>query len=72
MGAYFFTKGDNFLGAARELMSSDISDDMKEYYVSLIYNILIEKQRKIGLAKGKFYCFGTPEELTQYLKDYSY
>jgi NDP-sugar pyrophosphorylase family protein len=72
MGAYFFTKGDNFLSAARELMSSDISDDMKEYYVSLIYNILIEKQRKIGLAKGKFYCFGTPEELAQYLKDYSY
>jgi hypothetical protein len=39
---------------------------MKEYYVSLIFNILISEGKKIGLAKGTFHCFGTPEELTAY------
>lgn len=67
MGAYFFTKASNFLVAAHELMTRNISESMKEYYVSLIYNILIENNKKIGLAKGIFYCFGTPEELKKYL-----
>lgn len=72
MGAYFFTNASSFLDAAHQLMSNDISESMKEYYVSLIYNILIENNKKIGLAKGTFYCFGTPEELDAYLKTYSY
>lgn len=66
MGAYFFTSGSVFLDAAHELLSKEISDTMKEYYVSLIYNILIEKNKKVGLAKGKMYSFGTPEELARY------
>lgn len=72
MGAYFFTNASNFLDAAHQLMSDDISESMKEYYVSLIYNILIENNKRIGLAKGTFYCFGTPEELRAYLETYSY
>lgn len=68
MGAYFFTKAASFIDAARQLMSADISDTMKEYYVSLIYNILIENSKRVGLAKGIFYCFGTPEELSAYLE----
>lgn len=67
MGAYFFTKASNFLDAAHQLLKNEISESMKEYYVSLIYNILIESNKKIGLAKGTFYCFGTPEELESYL-----
>lgn len=67
MGAYFFTRAGSFLDAARQLMSNEISETMKEYYVSLIYNILIENGKKIGLAKGIFYCFGTPEELNAYV-----
>lgn len=67
MGAYFFTKASNFLDAAHQLLEKEISESMKEYYVSLIYNILIENNKKIGLAKGVFYCFGTPEELKSYL-----
>jgi len=67
MGAYFFTKASNFLDAAHQLLGNEISESMKEYYVSLIYNILIENSKKIGLAKGTFYCFGTPEELRAYL-----
>ncbi|MEI7918252.1 MAG: glycosyltransferase family 2 protein [Candidatus Saccharibacteria bacterium] len=67
MGAYFFTKAKSFLDATHLLMDEPISDTMKEYFVSLIYNILITNQKRIGLAKGTFYCFGTPEELLAYL-----
>lgn len=70
MGAYFFTHAKSFLDAAHQLMSNEISESMKEYYVSLIYNILIENNRRIGLAKGTFYCFGTPEELADYLEKF--
>jgi len=69
MGAYFFTRASNFLDAAHQLLNKEISESMKEYYVSLIYNILIEENKKIGLAKGTFYCFGTPEELQSYLEN---
>jgi len=67
MGAYFFSAGSTFLDAAHELLNRPITESMKEYYVSLIYNILIESGKQIGLAHGVFYCFGTPEELQQYL-----
>lgn len=67
MGAYFFTKASTFLDAAHELVNRQLGEEMKEYYVSLIYNILIDSNRRIGLAKGSFTSFGTPEELQQYL-----
>lgn len=67
MGAYFFTKAGTFLDAAHELMERQLGDTMKEYYVSLIYNILIDSKKRIGLAKGNFTSFGTPEELNRYL-----
>lgn len=66
MGAYFFTYASSFLDAAHELINTPISESMKEYYVSLIYNILINQHKRIGLAKGTFFCFGTPEELQLY------
>lgn len=68
MGAYFFAKASTFLDAAHTLMERQLGDDMKEYYVSLIYNILIESGKRIGLAKGNFTSFGTPEELNRYLE----
>lgn len=71
MGAYFFTSGHIFLDAAHALVRQPISDAIKEYYVSLIYNILINDGRRIGLAKGSFTSFGTPEELQQYLGSHS-
>ncbi len=69
MGAYFFTRASTFLDAAHELLSRDISESMKEYYVSLIYNILIDNQKRVGLAKGSFTSFGTPDELENYLNN---
>lgn len=66
MGAYFFTKASTFLTAAHQLVERQLGEDLKEYYVSLIYNILIDSNQRIGLAKGSFTSFGTPEELQQY------
>ncbi len=65
-GGYFFTRAGSFLDAAHQLMQRQISAIMKEYFTSLIYNILIEKGKHIGLASGTFYNFGTPEELAAY------
>lgn len=67
MGAYFFTKAATFLDAAHTLVERQLGEEMKEYYVSLIYNILIDTGRRVGLAKGSFTSFGTPEELQAYL-----
>ncbi len=38
-----------------------------EYYVSLIYNLMVEQNKKIALHEvEKFICWGTPEDLEQY------
>ena len=66
MGAYFFTKASSFFEAAESLMSRPISAELPEYYVSLVFNELIEAGKNIGLARGDFYSFGTPGELAEF------
>lgn len=66
MGSYFFTRAGDFLRAADELMAENISAAMPEFYVSLIFNIMLAQGKRIELAVGTFYCFGTPEELAAY------
>lgn len=66
MGVYSFTTARVFLEAADRLMAKQIDAAMPEYYVSLIFNELIGSGRRVGLVRGDFYCFGTPEELAAY------
>ena len=66
MGAYFFTEARTFLTAAEELMLDEISAEMPEYYLSLVFNRMLRAGLKVGLARGDFYSFGTPEELARY------
>lgn len=66
MGAYFFTRAEAFLRGARALMEKQISDEMKEYYVSLVFNELIESGQVVRSAAGELYSFGTPEELARF------
>jgi NDP-sugar pyrophosphorylase family protein len=66
MGVYSFTSARVFLDAADRLMAKQIDAAMPEYYVSLIFNELIASGRRVGLVRGDFYCFGTPEELAAY------
>ena len=67
MGVYSFTRASVFLDAADRLMERQIGAEMPEYYVSLVFNELIAAGRRVGLVRGDFYCFGTPEELAAYL-----
>ncbi|HEX2149551.1 MAG TPA: glycosyltransferase family 2 protein [Actinomycetota bacterium] len=66
MGAYFFTRADVFLEAADALMAKQISARMPEYYVSLLFNELIQSGKRVGLVTGRLDSFGTPEELARY------
>ncbi|SDO32855.1 glycosyltransferase family 2 protein [Geodermatophilus sp. DSM 45219] len=66
MGVYSFTSARVFLEAADRLMARQIDAAMPEYYVSLVFNELISSGRRVGLVRGDFYCFGTPEELAAY------
>jgi NDP-sugar pyrophosphorylase family protein len=67
-GAYFFTKASKFIESAEAMLSNELSDDMKEYYISPLYNIIIKNSGTIKAAYVKdFASFGTPEELNQYI-----
>ncbi|MGY1748054.1 MULTISPECIES: glycosyltransferase family 2 protein [unclassified Modestobacter] len=66
MGVYSFTSARVFLDAAERLVARQIDAAMPEYYVSLVFNELIGSGRRVGLVRGDFYCFGTPEELAAF------
>jgi len=66
IGAYFFRRGADFIMAAQELMTKPISDHMQEFYLSLLFNIIISRGMKVHLTEGEFTSFGTPEELKAY------
>jgi|SRR3989339_1040710 len=66
-GAYFFNTGKIFINAAKNLLKENISKEMPEYYLSLLYNYILKKKHKVLSAKvDKYYSFGTPEELNSY------
>lgn len=68
-GAYCFASGQIFLDGADILMKKSIDGDMNEYYISLLYNVLLSQGRRIALAKvDTFNSFGTPQELAIYLR----
>ncbi|MGK5113043.1 MULTISPECIES: glycosyltransferase family 2 protein [unclassified Geodermatophilus] len=66
MGVYSFPRAQVFLDAADRLMDKQIGAAMPEYYVSLVFNELIASGHRVGLVRGDFYCFGTPEELAAF------
>jgi len=66
-GSYFFARASIFFDAAHELLKQPLDEQMKEYYISFVYRLLISHGKKIGLARGKFTSFGTPEELSAFL-----
>lgn len=66
-GAYFFSTGKRFKEIAHQLLHEP--DFMKpEFYVSLLYNYLLDSGEKVHLAPmEEYYSYGTPEELQRYL-----
>lgn len=66
-GAYFFASKAEFVDSAHKLLKQPLSETMPEYYISFLYNILIDEGKKIQAAfVDEFASFGTPEELASY------
>lgn len=66
-GAYFFSEASLFVEAAERLLTQEINESMPEFYLSALYNILIDSGVDVIAAYiDKFASFGTPEELAEY------
>lgn len=67
-GAYFFGSGKDFKHIAHQLLE-DGTHGKAEFYVSLLYNYLLDEGKVIRLATmEEYYSYGTPEELLFYSK----
>lgn len=68
LGGYFFKNGSSFIKLAKEFVRNELPQDLKEYYLSHLLNMLITKNGLVEVAKiDKMHIFGTPEELKNYL-----
>lgn len=63
-GAWFFSSSDIFLRAAHALLGNQISCEIREYYVSLLYNYIIADGHSVGAAPvDEYKSYGTPSEI---------
>jgi dTDP-glucose pyrophosphorylase len=68
LGGYYFRSGKLFKDLAHEFADKPLPTNIKEYYLSHLFNLLIERSGKIEIAKiDQKHIFGTPEELNLYL-----
>lgn len=66
-GAYFFSSAIGFLNASHKLINESNFKE-PEYYVSLLYNYLLDNKETVYIANvDEYYSYGTPEELNTYL-----
>lgn len=67
VGLYYWSKGRDFVRAARDMIDKDIRFK-NEYYVCPVYNENIGWGQEITTySRGRFHLVGTPEELNIYL-----
>lgn len=68
LGGYYFKSGELFKEVAHQFVDEPLPEGLKEYYMSHLFNLLLEKDKKIAIAPIDVkHIFGTPEELNQYL-----
>lgn len=66
-GAYYFSRAKYFVRATEELLSQPLDENMKEYYISYLYNIILKSGGKVlATFADEYNSFGTPEELELY------
>jgi len=65
-GGYFIARADTFTNGAEAEFAKPLGEGRPEYYISYLYNTLIEQGKKVKAAVGDFISFGTPEELAAY------
>lgn len=67
IGAYYFSKGKDFVSAAKEMIAAEDRTN-GEFYVAPVYNYLIKKGKNIRLSRPSFvYGLGTPKDLENFL-----
>lgn len=65
-GVYYFRRGDMLKKFSNEQITQNISHN-GEFYVTLLYNLLIEHGYMIGYFDTPFFaCLGTPEEVRNF------
>ena len=65
-GAYYFKRGDQMKKYFDQLIQKDINYN-GEYYVTLVYNLLVQDDLKVGFYDTEFVTvFGTPEEVESF------
>lgn len=68
LGGYYFKSGRLFKRTAHEFVDAPLPENLKEYYMSHLFNILLAKDKKVIISPADVkHIFGTPEELDQYL-----
>lgn len=66
VGIYYFRSGSIFCSAAEEMIEKDLTTK-GEFYISPLYNILVENKLRIKTKPvEKMYIFGTPSEFEFY------
>lgn len=70
VGIHYWKKGSYFVNSGLELINRNIRSN-NEYYISITYNLLIEKNMKVTCYKlgdhEKYLSIGTPEQVFDYL-----
>jgi len=70
-GMYYFKRGADFVSAV-ETMITNIQMSKGEFYVAPCYNELLKSGKKIKtILVDKNHVLGTPEELKEFIKNYS-
>lgn len=68
LGGYFFKNGGLFKQLANDFLIKPLPENLKEYFMSHLFNLLLEQNGVIETADiDKMFIFGTPEELEAYL-----
>lgn len=67
-GIYYFSTWNLFEHHAVNFFEGDYQKTLLEAYVSLLYNSIVQQGGSVRVTKvDKFICWGTPEDLEQYL-----
>jgi len=68
IGAYYFSKGRDFVWAAEEMIEENDRTN-NEFYIAPVYNYLIRRGKAIRLCRPKFvHGLGTPKDVDKFLK----
>ncbi|MDR0950804.1 MAG: glycosyltransferase family 2 protein [Candidatus Ancillula sp.] len=67
LGGYYIKSGKLFKEIAHQFVDNPLPQNLKEYFMSHLYNILLEKGKRVEIADADgFDIWGTPEELKAY------